>query len=350
MLVIRPVRSDDLDALVDLTELTSFGLTTLPKDRDLLRKRIKRSLHSFDRLDDTEPHGEGYLFVMEDTETRRVVGTTAVVSKVGGFEPFYAYRIETSVHESRQLEVRKEIPTLHLVAEHNGPCEIGSLFLHPDYRRSGTGRTLSLARFLFMAEYPAVFDPTVIAELRGVIDDQGYSPFWEALGRHFFELDLPRADYLSIVNKQFIGELMPRHPIYIPILPRDAQDVIGQVHQETRPALKLLQSEGFDITGMVDIFEAGPVISCQGDQIRAVRESRRATVDALTDEPPGEPAHIVASVRTDFRACQAAVETVDAERVRLDRATAEALGVSPGDPVRHVALRLGDRDRSSPPS
>lgn len=341
MLVIRPVRSDDLDALVALTELTSFGLTTLPRDRDLLRKRIRRSLHSFNRLDDEEPHGEGYLFVMEESETSEVVGTTAVVSKVGGFEPFYAYRIETSVHESKQLDVRKQIPALHLVAEHNGPCEIGSLFLHPQHRRSGVGRTLSLSRFLFMAEYPRVFDPTVIAELRGVIDEEGTSPFWEALGRHFFELDLPKADYLSIVNKQFIGELMPRHPIYIPVLPKEAQRVIGQVHEETRPALRLLEAEGFEFTGMVDIFEAGPVVSCSGQRIRAVRESQRATVEGLRDEPLGPPGQIVAAPGADFRACQAAVEIGDetGERVRLDRATAEGLGVNPGDPVRYVALR-----------
>ena len=117
------------------------------------------------------------------------------------------------------LNVRKDVRTLTLVEEHNGPCEIGSLFLHPDYRRDGNGRLLSLSRFLFMAEHRQRFEPQVIAEMRGVIDDQGRSPFWDAVGKHFFEIDFPKADYLSMVNKKFIADLMPRHPLYVPLLP-----------------------------------------------------------------------------------------------------------------------------------
>src|SRR5262249_2187424 len=158
------------------------------KDAKLLRKRIRESLRGFEHLaDEDAPKGETYLFVLEDIENHKVVGTCGVVSKVGGFEPFYAYRVETSVPESNQLNVRNEIGTLPLVEEHDGPCEIGSLFLSPSYRKDGNGRLLSLSRFLFMAEHREYFDPVVIAEMRGVVDDQGQSPFWDALGRHFFD-------------------------------------------------------------------------------------------------------------------------------------------------------------------
>jgi arginine N-succinyltransferase len=92
MLVIRPVRAADLPALLDLAGLTSFGLTTLPKDSGFLRGRIRDSEDGFGRLDIGRPRGESYLFVMEETTTGRVVGTSGIVSKVGGFEPFYAYR------------------------------------------------------------------------------------------------------------------------------------------------------------------------------------------------------------------------------------------------------------------
>src|SRR5260221_5453801 len=172
MIVIRPIQLDDLDVLVALASTAGYGLTTLPHDRELLRKRILKSLRSFRDMCDT-PAGEAFFFVAEDLATGRVVGTSRIVSKVGGFQPFYGYRLETSVHESTVLGVHKEIPTLHLVAEHNGPAEIGSLFLAPERRRDGTGRVLSLSRFLFMAQHPACFDPTVVAELRGVIDEQG---------------------------------------------------------------------------------------------------------------------------------------------------------------------------------
>src|SRR5687767_12796259 len=138
MLVIRPVSLNDLDALVGLTASTGYGLTTLPADPAFLRKRILRSQRSFEGIGD-HPNGDAYLLVLENTATRAVLGTSGCVSKVGGFEPFYAYRIETTVHHSRFLGVRKEIAVLHLVAEHNGPCEIGSLFLAPQHRGGHNG-------------------------------------------------------------------------------------------------------------------------------------------------------------------------------------------------------------------
>src|SRR5450755_2441544 len=124
MVVIRPITLADLDALEELANFTGFGLTTLPKDAGLLRKRIRDSLRGFEKLGDEDPpRGETYLFVLEDLSNGKVVGTSGIVSKVGGFEPFYSYRIESSIHESKQLNVRKEIRTLHLVEDHDGPCE-----------------------------------------------------------------------------------------------------------------------------------------------------------------------------------------------------------------------------------
>jgi len=345
MLVIRPVTMQDVPQLATLAALTQFGLTTLPRDRAMLERRVRDSLRGFAKVDDERPRGEAYLFVMEDIDSGDIVGTSGVVSKVGGFEPFYAYRLDTIVHESKMLSIRKEVRTLNLVTEHDGPCEIGSLFLHPEHRHSGNGRTLSLARFLFMADHKPFFDPVVIAEMRGVIDAQGRSPFWDALGKHFFELELPKADYLSIVNKQFIGDLMPRHPIYVTLLPPEAQAVIGQVHDETSGARRILESEGFAFSGMVDIFEAGPVLRCERDRIRSVRDSRLAIVADVVDtleNTEAEARYIVTNAQRDFRACQAVVGFPRGGGVRLDRATSAALGVARGDTVRYGTLRAGD--------
>ncbi|SFJ64578.1 arginine N-succinyltransferase [Planctomicrobium piriforme] len=347
MFVVRPVELSDLDRLLDLAELTSFGLTTLPKDRALLEKRIKGSKRSFQNLDDDEPGGESYLFVMEETSTRLAQGTCGLIAKVGGFEPFYLYRIETSVHDSRMLNVRKEIPVLHLEEDHNGPCEIGSLFLHPESRHSGNGRVLSLSRFLFMAEYPKLFDPEVLAEMRGVIDEQGRSPFWDALGKHFFDLEFPKADYLSIVNKEFIGDLMPRYPIYIPLLPPEAQAVIGEVHELTRPARRLLESEGFTYQNCVDIFEAGPMLHCHRDRIRSIRESRCGTVTAIHDRVPTETEYLVSSRAQGFRACRGFLQ-INGQGLELSTEAAVALKVSIGDLLRYVPLKAGIRSQTEP--
>src|SRR5512140_3307808 len=147
MVIVRPVAAADLDGLVELAGLAGVGLTTLPKDRDLLAKRIRRSIESFATPAD-RPSGESYLFVMEDIASKRVVGACGIVSKVGGFQPFYEYKIESVLFESKIIHVRKEVPILLLDEEHDGPCEIGSLFLHPEFRRNGNGRMLQLVRFL----------------------------------------------------------------------------------------------------------------------------------------------------------------------------------------------------------
>jgi arginine N-succinyltransferase len=339
MFVIRPVRDDDIHQLLELARHATFGLTSLPNDRRLLERRIQDSLQGFHKVTGEQPRGESYLLVMEDTDTGKVIGTSSIVSKVGGFLPFYAYRIETTVHESKMLNLRKEIPTLHLVMEHNGPCEIGGLFLHPDYRRGGGGRTLSLVRFLFMAEYPDFFDPEVIAELRGVIDEQGRSAFWDALGKHFFDLEYPKTDYLSVVNKEFIGDLMPRHAIYIPLLPKEAQEVIGKVHKKTEPAVKILEGEGFRFHNMVDIFDAGPIVSCPRDEIRTVRQSIKAPVSEITDQPMDSPPYIVSNARLQFRACQCDLAFDDHGGIILTSPVAEGLQVEVGHKVRCATLR-----------
>ena len=337
MVFIRPVAADDLDPLLDLAGLAGVGLTTLPNDRDVLRKRILKSVRSFEQVAD-RPGGETYLFVMQDVDSGKVVGASGTVSKVGGFEPFYAYRIEKELLRSNPLGVRHEIASLHLVRDHDGPAEIGSLFLAPDYRKTDNGRFLQLVRFLFMAQRPSAFEPLVVSEMRGVIDAGGRSAFWDAVGRHFFQIDFPRADYLSVVNKKFIADLMPKHPIYVPLLPPAAQDVIGQVHEQSKPALKNLQAEGFGFSGMVDIFDAGACVSCARDEIRTVRECRTAVVTDVSDTPAATPTHMIATCGGPFLACVGPVSDAPAG-VRIGSGCARVLNVGVGANVCYSPLR-----------
>ncbi len=332
MNVIRPVREADLDQMMKLAERASFGLTSLPKDRELLGKRIAESELGFQRGAE-KPGGELYLFVMEDLDQGRIIGTSAIVSKVGGFEPFYAYEIRVTVHESETLGVHKEIETLHLVREHSGPSEIGGLFLAPDYREHGNGRLLSLFRFLFMAANRERFESKIIAEMRGVVDEGGRSPFWEAIGHHFFDIDFPKADYLSLKDKRFIADLMPTCPIYIPLLPKAAQDVIGEVHEKTLPAVKMLRDEGLRHAGMVDIFEAGPVLSCRLDEVRIVKECERRVVREIGPEESESRKFIITNRAREFRACMGRPAPVDFEGVRVSAETAGTLNVRVGDEV-----------------
>ncbi len=343
MIRIRPVDENDLKSLLELAQMAGFGLTSLPKDQELLSQRILESSRSFS-MAPVKPGGELYFFVMEDMEKGRVVGTSAIVSKVGGFEPFYAYRLEKRRHESLSLGIRKEIMTLHLVKEHNGPTEIGSLFLAPDSRKKGAGRLLSLFRFLFIANYPLRFERNVIAEMRGVVDQAGRSPFWEALGKHFFDLDFPVADYMSLKDKRFISELLPEIPIYAPLLPKSAQEVIGKVHKDTEPALKMLKSEGMRFQGMVDIFEGGPVIGCRADRVRVVKESQKAEIGKIVPEGAGDYQLLVNTELENFRACSGKIVNLGKTEIGITQDIAEALEIGPGDEVVYSPLKAKPRE------
>ncbi|MEM7809182.1 MAG: arginine N-succinyltransferase [Planctomycetota bacterium] len=285
MYLVRPATQDDVDALFDLLTLTAGTITTLSGDREQLARRVSRSLAAFDDPPE-KPAGETYVFVMEhrDGDAHAIVGTSAVQSKTGGFEPFYGYRIEEEHYASAALGVDKLIKSLHLAEDHSGPAEVGGLFLHPDHRGGGRGRMLSLARFLFMALRPSAFDAHVVAELRGRLDANGESPFWNAVGRHFFEVPFDVADRLSFAEKQIIADLMPDHPIYIEMLPPDAGAVIGVEHVESTAARRVLEGEGFTFINLVDIFDGGPTLESKLSDIRAVRESRRVAI-RIADVP-----------------------------------------------------------------
>jgi arginine N-succinyltransferase len=190
-----------------------------------------------------------------------------------------------------------------------------------------------------MAQFPEYFDPKVIAEMRGIVDDTGYSPLWDALGRHFFEVDYPTADYQSMVNKRFIADLMPKHPIYIPLLPPDAQAVIGKVHPQTEPALKMLQDEGFTCGELVDIFEGGPVVQCGLSEIRSVRESVIARVSEIVETPIDSPAYVLCNARQNFRACFGPLEPIPGGTIRIGIQQAMALNLRVGDSARFVTAR-----------
>ena len=338
MFLFRPIAETDLPALVALAKSIQGSLTTLPADEVFLEDRINDSLRAFSpRV--KKAGGEYYLFVLENTDSGEIVGTSGLAARVGGFEPFYSYQLGKDVFAHPPLEISREVPLLRLKEVHQGPSEIGALYLHPNYRRGGLGRLLSLSRFIFMAAFPKRFDATVIAELRGYVDQQGKSPFWEAVGRHFFGSDFFAADRLTgLGNKQFIADLMPRNPIYLPLLPPEVQAVVGKVHFETQPALALLQSEGFQATDEVDIFDAGPQLRAKVSDLRVVKTARSLVVDEIIPAVPPDSQALLASPRIDFRATAAGLVERDG-RALIDEKTAEALKLRPGEKLLSAALR-----------
>lgn len=338
MLVIRPITESDYPALMQIAHDSGIGFTSLPTNEKMLRDRIEHSISSFE-LAVKQPGNESYLLVMEDTVTGEVVGTSGVEAAVGQETAFYSYHLGKVVHSSKELKVHNVVDTLSLCNHYTGAAEICTLFLKNKARGGNNGRVLSRFRFLFLAEFMDRFSKTVIAEMRGVSSEDGVSPFWQWLQEHFFGIDFQTADYLiGTGNRTFVAELMPRHPIYASLLSKEAQLVIGKVHDKTLPALKLLEREGFINKGYFDIFDAGPTVECDLENIKSVKDSLRLQVN-ITENIDGSPFIICNTQLKDFRATEANISVDDThEYAQLSQQHADALNVNNGDYVRVLAL------------
>ncbi|MGE8154548.1 arginine N-succinyltransferase [Pseudomonas vancouverensis] len=334
-MIVRPAQPTDLGALLALSHHAGRGGSGLPDSEEQLAHRIRWGQRAFagqvDRAD------AAYLFVLEDDE-QQVVGVSALTGGVGLREPWYNYRLGLTVNASPGLGIQRHLPTLFLNNEMTGQSEVCSLYLRADQRGENHGRLLSLGRLLFVAEFAHLFGDKLIAELRGATDDEGCSPFWDSLGRHFFKMDFSHADHLSgLGNKAFIAELMPRQPLYTCLLTEQAQAVIGKAHPSIEPALNILTAEGFAHKGYIDIFDAGPVIEAPVAGIRTVRDSQCLV---LTVGTPDERAAVWLIHNRRMENCR--ITSAPAFRsgncLVVDRLTAKRLQLQPGDSVRAVPL------------
>jgi len=300
-MIFRAVKEEDLDAIYLLSAQSGVGITTLPKDKVFLKDRIKFAVDSF-KQDISKPHHEYYLFVLEDLATGSIAGTAAVLSKTGVDAPFYSYRWVQEERENLTFSIQSLHEYLTLSYENAGSSEMCTLYLSPEYRQHGNGVLLSLARFLFIFNYPERFTADIIAELRGVSDENGHSPFWNAVGEHFFHMSFAEADQLTMMsNKGFISDLIPHHPIYLNLLNPTAKSVISTPHPASLPAMRILLREGFENNGTVDIFDAGPTLKTQTKNIRTIRNALKmclCTVENLAQSSR----MLLSNTQLDFRA------------------------------------------------
>jgi arginine N-succinyltransferase len=332
---VRPATGDDFRAIYQMAKLTGGGFTNLPPDRTTLVAKLDRSEKSFAREEDGQT-GDMYMFVLEDPKTGLVRGTCQVFGQVGVIQPFYSYHLNTLTQTSPELGKTFRNQLLTLTTDLEGSSEVGGLFLHPELRAGGWGSLLARSRYLFMKLHRARFGERTLAELRGVMDEAGHCPFWDGLAGRFFGMSFPEADEFNAVHgTRFIADLMPRTPIYVALLAESAQAVIGQPHPSGRAALRMLEEEGFHFDRYVDIFDGGPTVSVDTDDIRTIRESTLETVGEIADG--GKTKALVGSGRLkDFRACCASVRKLPKKGIAIDPEAAELLNVEIGDEVMVV--------------
>ncbi len=318
-----------------MAKLTGGGFTNLPADRSALGSKLERASAAFANTQDTLVD-EQFVLVLENAETGAIRGTCQLMTMVGQQWPFYSYRLNTLTQYSQELDRTVRAELLSLTTDLEGSSEVGGLFLHPNERAGGLGLLLARSRYLFIAMHRKRFAERTIAELRGIIDERGGSPFWDGVAGRFFGMAFQEADYFNAINgNQFIADLMPKHPVYVAMLDDDARSVIGVPHPTGRAAMRMLENEGFRYDGYVDIFDGGPTMVAPTDRIISVANSQMANISAV-DAENGERAIIATGQLQDFRACYGLRIGHEDGSVAVDANTAEVLGVSTGDSVWSV--------------
>ena len=332
---LRAARDSDLEPLYEMAKLTGGGFTNLPADRDALAGKLAASSKAFANTSD-ELTSETFVLVLENAETGAVRGTCQLMTQVGLEWPFYSYRLNTLTQHSKELDRTVRAELLNLVTDLEGASEVGGLFLHPNERAGGLGLLLARSRYLFIAMHRARFADRILAELRGIIDERGGSPFWDGVAGRFFGMNFQEADYFNAINgNQFIADLMPKHPVYVSMLSEEAKKVIGLPHPTGRAAMRMLENEGFAYEGYVDIFDGGPTMLARTDNVKSIAGASSATINA-TNLDTGEKALIATGRLSDFRCCYGARALGDDGSVTVDSLTADTLQVKEGDTVWSV--------------
>ncbi|WP_030140080.1 MULTISPECIES: arginine N-succinyltransferase [Pseudomonas] len=338
MLALRPVQLSDLPQLQQLARDSLVGVTSLPDDTDRLREKILGSCASFE-ADVQAPGGENYFFVLQNLASGHLVGCSEIIASTGCTEPFFSLRHRPFSSESRELNIHHGVPALSLCQDLSGQTLLRGFHIDATRVRTPESELLSRARLMFIGAHPRRFAESVITEIVGFSTEDGRSPFWDAIGQHFFDLPYTEAERLcGLQSRTFLAELMPQYPIYVPMLPEAAQACIGRVHPDGQEAFDILEREGFETNSYVDLFDGGPTLHGRTTNIRSIVQSRSViTRQSRVIDARGR--YLVSNDGlAGYRAIIADLDVSGEGPVALHPDMLVALGITEGERIRVVSL------------
>ncbi|MBL4637236.1 MAG: arginine N-succinyltransferase [Kofleriaceae bacterium] len=338
MYIVRESTPDDLEQILRVAKhLDSYNL---PFDRESIRSILAASSNAFHSREEGE---EGaFTFVVEDSETREVVGTSMLYAQHGTHKSPHVYLdVLQDEHYSETLEKYLVHQALRIGYNYNGPTEIGGLILLPEYRghKESLGKLLSYTRFLFIAMNRSVFRDEVLSELLPRLEDDGTSRLWKHYGKRFTGLSYREADRLSKDNKEFIKSLFPQGLVYTSLFPKDVQDEIGEVGPQTKGVEKMLKRIGFRYAQQIDPFDGGPHYIANTDEITLVSGSSEFTL-GLNPASDTADRYLIAQAHTDetpFQCTWSGLE-IDKDSANIDERSMQAMGLSAGTAIWAVKV------------
>lgn len=303
MQVVRPVEYGDLDQLVALGELSApgpGGAHCMPVGRVALEQAVAASLSAFD-TNVTEAGDQTYWFVLADSDGGKIAGCASLTALAGARATYFAFRRDVLRQASVDLSMSHDMPALTMGSDLSRHSHLGACYVRPGTAAEAVS-LLARARLLYAASAPHRFGGHFFATLPGYSDGPRV-PFWDAVGAHFFGMPIAQADALlgATRNHPAMVEMMPHYPIYLDLLPADAQEALGRCQPAAASVRDALMHEGFEGGRYAGLLDGGALLHARREQLRSFGAERR-DVGAIA-AAAGSASHIVASGRgAGFRA------------------------------------------------
>lgn len=195
------------------------------------------------------------------------LASLTIAFDIGLQEPRAWYHVGCVVHAARPLQLFQRRRTLQLGNDLTGASELASV----QWRREGLDEATQaeLLRLLLAEAVRRVGlarpQQPLIVELPGLRDAQGLPPFWQGLGRRFYQGDPGQQGRRW---RSWVAALLPRQPVYACFLPEAAQAAIGVADEGSQLLAEALQALGFVPDGHVDIVDGGPVYALAPQRLR----------------------------------------------------------------------------------
>lgn len=268
----------------------------------------------------------------EPGDQPRVLATLLAVDQAGLQEPRHWFHLGRALHASAELGLFRLQPTLLLGSDLCGAAELAEL--RADSGRAEAPSLLVEAALAWLAmrrtraERQGAVAPgaRVFAELPGMRDAHGHSPFWQGMGQHC----LPMSPALA--ERRFgpawvrgLAPLLPRQPVMVALLSDAAQQALSRPAEDARPWADALAAHGLHAGQHVTVFDGGPVH--EGHLDAPAARGGRWLSTAVVDEAPPSRCWLAQEGDSGLRLAAA---RVDGEQVQMRLADLAQLGASAG--------------------
>jgi arginine N-succinyltransferase len=248
MVKLRPLLPQDHQRIISYAFAGSEGLTSMPKDRLILERKLAFVQQCFKKESFSEKEKGLFLFVLENDKGLGV-GFSGIKTRVGAGN--WALSFTDEQHSLQWTELPQDA------------SELCSLYLDMHERQHLWGKALSYCRFFFITRHMEFFQKKLLAELRGWVLPTGECPFWNEIklfsgSKQSKLFDFKTAHHLVATERAHVRELLPEKLPRLDQFSSHLHPFIGHAHEHTAAAERLLQEIAFEKQNRLDALDGGP--------------------------------------------------------------------------------------------